>query len=139
MYDTVDGQLERFPQISKKMADEMRQSRARLYTYLRRYIYLNFGMPWILRWAFSRRRAVCWICWGRPAVCASWRRTASGPERCGQTSAATRRRRGSAGRTSPAPMALTACGGNRTEAANYLGIARRTLYRNMERLHITTD
>ena len=43
MYDTVDGQLERFPQISKKMADEMRQSRARLYTYLRRYIYLNFG------------------------------------------------------------------------------------------------
>lgn len=36
-------------------------------------------------------------------------------------------------------MALTACGGNRTEAANYLGIARRTLYRNMERLHITTD
>lgn len=30
--------------------------------------------------------------------------------------------------------ALEACGGNRSEAARYLGIARKTLYRNMERL-----
>lgn len=30
--------------------------------------------------------------------------------------------------------ALDACGGNRSEAARYLGIARKTLYRNMERL-----
>lgn len=33
--------------------------------------------------------------------------------------------------------ALAVCNGNRTEAANYLGIARRTLYRNIERFHIT--
>lgn len=30
--------------------------------------------------------------------------------------------------------ALDVCGGNRSEAARYLGIARKTLYRNMERL-----
>jgi DNA-binding NtrC family response regulator len=30
--------------------------------------------------------------------------------------------------------ALEKCGGNRSEAARYLGIARKTLYRNMERL-----
>lgn len=30
--------------------------------------------------------------------------------------------------------AIDACGGNRSKAADYLGIARKTLYRNMERL-----
>lgn len=38
----MTGQIERFPQISRKMADELRQARARLYTYLKRYIYINF-------------------------------------------------------------------------------------------------
>ena len=35
--------------------------------------------------------------------------------------------------------ALRRCGGNRSEAARYLGIARKTLYRNMERLGISRD
>ena len=35
--------------------------------------------------------------------------------------------------------ALSACGGNRSEAARYLGIARKTLYRNMERLGMPTS
>lgn len=33
--------------------------------------------------------------------------------------------------------ALEVCGGNRSAAARYLGIARKTFYRNLERLHIT--
>ena len=35
--------------------------------------------------------------------------------------------------------ALAACGGNRSEAAKYLGIGRRTLYNNIERLGIQLD
>lgn len=35
--------------------------------------------------------------------------------------------------------ALRHCGGNRSEAARYLGIARKTLYRNMERLGISKE
>lgn len=35
--------------------------------------------------------------------------------------------------------ALQACGGNRSKAAKYLGIARKTLYRNLERLGMQTE
>ena len=35
--------------------------------------------------------------------------------------------------------ALRICGGNRSEAAKYLGIARKTLYRNMERLGMSPE
>ena len=35
--------------------------------------------------------------------------------------------------------AFEACGGNRSKAARYLGIARKTLYRNMERLGMQTE
>ena len=35
--------------------------------------------------------------------------------------------------------ALEQCGGNRSEAARYLGIGRRTLYNNLERLGIKLD